>query len=289
MNTLKMQKYLVDNDTTLESVPTGSHQDEIAQLKSKVTPTRRDYVMNNLALSSPLFLLIVWELLVRFGLLDARFFPAPSGIATTFWMGVLGGEIWEHTIATLRRVGIGYAMGVIPALVFGIALSMWRGPRRILMPIFNTLYTIPKIAILPLLLFIFGVGDMSKFMIIAIGSFFLVFFNTINGVMQAPAILFDVARNAGASTRQLCCSVAFPAALPSIFTGLKLAMGQAYVLIAATEFVGAKSGIGYYIWMSWQVFDVKKMFVGIVLLSAIGYISITILTKLNEIFVPYIK
>lgn len=272
----------------LQSHP-ASPDDDLRLLSARVAPTLEDRLLRTVALFSPLILLLLWELAVRIHVLDARFFPAPSSIIDTLIQGIRSGEILDNIGATAWRVLVGYTMGAIPALSLGLTLALMPRARQILMPIFNTLYTVPKIAILPLLLFIFGVGDMSKFMIIAIGTFFLVFFNTINGVLQAPSIYFDVAHNSGASPIQICTTVALPAALPSIFTGLKLALGQSYVLIAATEFVGAKSGVGYYIWMSWQLFNVKQMFVGIILLSTMGYLSIMVLEKIQRVLIPYTR
>src|SRR6185436_19074116 len=147
-------------------------------------------------------------------------------------------------------VAVGYLMGAMPGIAIGLLLGLSRPFRRVLGPIFSALYPVPKIAILPLILLIFGVGDASKFVVIAIGVFFLMLYNTMSGVMQTPQIYLDVARNAGATRVQTFTRIAFPAALPSIFTGLKLAAGSSYIIIAAAEFLGARSGVGFFIWAS---------------------------------------
>lgn len=277
------------NDAALSSPAEASEAagNEQQQLLMRVRPHPSEQIIATLAMFSPLLLLVLWEIVCRLGLVDTRFVPAPTSIAGTFANDWASGEILEHVAATLRRVAVGYAMGAIPALMLALFLGLFKWPRQVLVPIFNTLYTVPKVAIFPLLLLFFGLGDMSKFVLIAIGVFFLVFFNTLNGVLQIPSIYFDVARNAGASLRQILFTVAMPAALPSVFTGLKLAVGNSYVLIAASEFVGAKSGVGFYIWNSWQLFSISRMFVGIVLISLLGYLSILLVEQIQRRVIPY--
>lgn len=262
----------------------SSEAERLAQL---VRPPRSERVIEAAALFSPVVLLLIWEAVAQLGWVDIRFFPAPStivGVAVEDWRS---GDIPAHMQATMWRIVVGFAMGLVPALLLGLWLGLFRWPRQVLAPIFNALYTVPKVAIFPLLLLIFGLGDMSKFVLVAIGVFFLVFFNTLHGVLQIPPIYFDVARNSGASLRQIMSGVALPASLPSVFTGLKLAVGHSFVLIAASEFVGAKSGVGFYIWSSWQLFAISRMYVGIVLISLMGYLSILLVELLQRRLLPY--
>lgn len=262
-------------------------EQEAARLHALVRPSRAEKVAEVAAMFSPVLLLVVWEIVCRLGWLDVRFFPPPSAIFQTFVQDAGNGEIAEHTRATLWRVGVGFFMGLVPAVALGLWLGLYKWPRRILVPIFSTLYTVPKVAIFPLLLLLFGLGDASKFVLVGIGVFFLVFFSTLGGVQQIPSIYFDVARNAGASFAQRLWGVALPAALPNIFTGIKLSIGHAFVLIAASEFVGAKSGIGFYIWTSWQLFSISRMYVGIVLISLLGYLSIVLVEQIQRRVLPY--
>lgn len=234
-------------------------------------PTLRSRLQGIASLFSPVLILVLWELLSRGGILDRRFFPPPTSIVGTFWELTASGVLFKHIAATLSRVGIGFVMGAVPGVVLGLTLGLFRPIRIFVGPIIAALYPVPKIAMLPLVLLLFGLGDTSKHVIIAIGVFFLLFYNTMAGVLQIPEIYLDVARNAGASRMQIYRMVALPAALPMIFSGLRLAVGSAFIIIAAAEFVGARNGLGWMIWMSWQTFQVSKMFVGIVVLSALGY------------------
>jgi NitT/TauT family transport system permease protein len=273
------------------SVATGTEAEELtdaerAAIEVAIAPKRIDRIITQLSYFSPLLLLLVWEGLSRAGILDARFFPPPSKILVVLWQDLASGELLTDVLATLSRFLVGYAMGVIPAIIIGVTLGLFSRVRQLISPIFQALYPVPKIAIFPLILFIFGVGEMSKYVIIAIGAFFPVLFNTLSGIVQMPQIYSDVAHNAGANPIQRCVTVIFPAVLPNIFTGLRLAAGVSYVLIAAAEFVGAKSGVGYYIWMSWETFTVGEMFAGIIVISTMGYLTLLLLDGLEYLLVP---
>lgn len=268
------------------STPNTLSAEQVSRLKAPVLRERR---YRTLSLFSPLLILLFWELSSRFGLVDARFFPAPTAITGTAWKMIASLELFGHIGATMWRVINGYVLGAIPGIAMGLLLGLSAPLRRVLSPIFAALYPVPKIAILPLILLIFGVGDASKFVVIGIGVFFLLFYNTLGGVMQIPQIYLDVANNAGASRWQTFWRIALPSALPSIFTGLKLAAGSSYIIIAAAEFLGARSGVGFFIWASWQTFAVSKMFVGIVVISAMGYFTLVLLDLVQRKLLPWVK
>ena len=256
-------------------------------IEAAVRPTTAQRLGPRLALLSPIVILLIWEVLSTTNTLDQRFFPPPSQIASQLGnertMARLPGDI----VASLSRIVVGFAIGSTIGLATGLLLGMFRVPRLILSPVFAALYPVPKIAILPLLLIIFGLGDASKWAAVAIGTFFLVFYNTLAGVLQIPTIYLDVARNAGASRLQMFRTVALPAALPDVFTGPRLATGTAFVVLAAAEFVGAKSGLGVFIWASWQTLQVDRMYLGIIVLSLMGYVAIVFVSWLESRLVPW--
>jgi NitT/TauT family transport system permease protein len=234
------------------------------QLKEAVQAERGSVWVRRLGPYTPLVILLIWEIASRTGLLDPRFF-------------------------TLSRIAIGFVLGAVPGIVLGILLGSVRTLRLLLDPIFSSLLPVPKVAIFPLLLLIFGLGETSKYVIVAIGVFFYLLFNTLSGVMQTPPLLNDVANANGATRVQRWLTVSFPYALPSIFTGIKLATGGAFVIIAASEFVGANSGLGYMIWSSWGTFAVSKMYVGIVTISVLGYAATALWALLERRVVPWVK
>lgn len=259
------------------------------QLAASVQASRGSSWVRRVGPFTPLVLLLIWEICSRTGALDVRFFPAPSSIVETFGKMMADGALLMHTKATLLRILVGYLMGAIPGILFGLLLGSVRPLRQLLEPIFASLLPIPKIAIFPLLLLIFGLGETSKYLIIAIGVFFYLLFNTMSGVMQVPPLFNDVARANGATGIQRRLTVSLPYALPSIFTGLKLAAGAAFVVIAAAEFVGSQSGLGYLIWSAWSTFAVSKMYVGIVTISVLGYAVTVLMGYIERKLVPWIK
>ncbi len=236
---------------------------------------------------SPVVVLAAWEGFVRAGLLDARFFPAPSSIVSTFARFIASGDLWANLRVSLVRILVGYVMGAVPALLVGICLGLSRFARAFANPIIFALYPVPKVAILPLIMLLFGLGEMSKYVIIAIAVFFLVVVNTTAGVLLIDGIYFDVARNFNASRRDFYFKVVLPGALPPIFTGLKLAMGVALIVLVTAEFVGARSGIGVVIFESWQVFAIERLFVGLVVVSFLGYALSLLMDECERLLVPW--
>lgn len=260
-----------------------------ARLASAVQAERGSPWIRRIGPYTPLLLLVVWEALSRLGVLDARFFPAPTAIVETFVNLLVSGQLVTDILMTLSRIAVGFVLGAIPGVLLGLLLGSVRSVRLLLEPVFSSLLPIPKVAIYPLLLLIFGLGETSKYVIVAIGVFFYLFFNTMSGVMQTPPLFDDVARANGASRIQRRLTVSLPYALPSIFTGIKLATGGAFVIIAASEFVGAQSGLGYLIWSSWSTFAVSKMYVGIVTISALGYGATALEGYLERRLVSWVK
>jgi NitT/TauT family transport system permease protein len=240
-----------------------------------------------ISILAPVLLLVVWEGLGRVGALDSRFFPSPSAIAASFPPLLQSGELQDHTLTSLGRIVIGFLIGAVPALVLGIVMGLSRWVRAALNPMVGALYPIPKTAILPLLLLVFGTGEASKYATVAIGVFFLVLLNTVAGVLSIEPVYLDVGRNFGASRLQTFRTIALPGALPLIFTGLRLAWGTALILIVVAEIFAARSGLGYFINNMYQTFQVEKMYAGLIVMSLIGYASFLGLDELQRWLIPW--
>jgi NitT/TauT family transport system permease protein len=240
-----------------------------------------------LSIISPLALLLLWDVLVRLGVIDARFFPAPSTVATTLWAMAKSGELWINTEASLVRLFWGFLVGGIPALGLGIAMGLSPLLRAIVEPLIAATYPIPKSAIMPLILLIFGLGEASKIAMVAIGVFFPVAMNAVTGVLEINKIYLDVGRNYQASRWQVFRTIALPGALPFIMTGIKLGVGLGLILIAISEMLGAKSGLGYLIWNAWQILDVNVMYVGLFMIALLGFLFTHVLNALERWVVPW--
>jgi len=247
-----------------------------------------------LAMGFPLLLLALWEWTVRVNWLDGRFFPAPSAVAVALWhltaKGDLVGKLWllpdalikgdgdgaiklvteGHLWVSLYRIFAGFFLGAIPGIVLGVVMGMSRSMRVALDPVISAVYVLPKIASLPLVMLIFGIGETSKIVIVGISSFFLVLINTTVGVRDIEPIFFEAAKNYGANRRQLFWHVIIPGAMPVIFAGLRLSLGTALIVIIAAEFVAAQYGLGYLVWFSWQTLLTENMFAGLIVIMILG-------------------
>lgn len=245
---------------------------------------RRDRLISIL---SPIMLLALWEVLVRVKLLPVLFFPAPSGVVVRLLAMAAEGELWTAIGVSLLRIFGGFLLGAVPGLLLGLTMGLFRPVRAAMDPLIAAWYPIPKIALLPLIMLLFGIGESSKMVTIALGVFFLVQANTTAGVVNIERIYLDVARSFGAGRLDFYLTIALPGALPLIIAGLKLGMGMALLLIVAAEMIGAKSGIGYMIWTGYQTFDLEQMFVGLLLMSALGFLFAVGLDALERVIVPW--
>ena len=240
-----------------------------------------------LYLVSPIGLLLVWQLLLMAGFGDRRFIPAPTDIAVRFWQLSASGELLWHTLVTLYRVFAGFIIGGIPAVAVGLLMAMFRPVRLFFDPLIASLFPIPKVALMPLLLLAFGFGDASKIALVATAVFFPVVVNTYAGAANIEKLYWDVAKNFGASSWVMFTRVVFFGALPLIFAGLKIALAVSFVVLVAAEFVASKSGLGYLIWNSWELLQVDYMFVGIVVIGVLGLIASVTFDEIERVVIPW--
>ncbi len=252
--------------------------------RRKLNARRRDNIIGFL---SPLLLLGLWEVLVHLGQIDKRFFPAPSSIIAAGYDLAVTGKLHGHVLMSLQRLGLGFLVGGIPALVVGVLMGIWRPLRAIVDPLISATFPIPKSSILPLVLLIFGLGEPSKIFMVAIGVFFPVAINATTGVLEINKIYLDVGRNYKASRWNTFWTIALPGALPVIMTGFKLGIGIGLILIAVAEMIGAKSGLGYLIWSAWETFAVEQMYVGLFMIALIGFVLTLLLNELERYMIPW--
>lgn len=261
---------------------------EIRPAERPGSAVQRERVLERiLTRCSPLLLLLLWEALARAGVLDPRFYPAPTTIASAWLKLLQNGEWFSHLGTSLQRAVIGFLLGAIPAIALGTLMGLSPLLRSLLQPSIAALYPIPKIAVFPLVMLVFGLGEMNKYAIVAIGVFFQVVINTVTGVVNIEPIYLDVGRNFGARTRDVFFGIALPGALPVVFAGLRLGWGVALLLLVTAELANAKSGLGYLIWQSWQTFQIEEMYIGLVTISLIGYLSFQLFDLLEHLLIPW--
>jgi ABC-type nitrate/sulfonate/bicarbonate transport system permease component len=252
--------------------------------RRRIAEKRRDRIIS---IASPVALLLAWEVAARTGMIDTRFFPAPSSIVQSLIATTESGELLQNTWISLQRLFWGSLFGAVPALVLGVVMGLNRMVRAVIEPLVVATYPIPKSSILPLALLIFGLGESSKVFMVALGVFFPVIINTMTGVLEINKIYIDVGRNFKAGRWNTFRTIAIPGALPMIMTGLRLGVGMGLVLIAIAEMVGAKSGLGYMIWNAWETFAVEQMYVGLFVIAIIGFVLTLILNAIERVLIPW--
>jgi NitT/TauT family transport system permease protein len=238
-------------------------------------------------LLSPILILMIWELGARAGWVDVRFFPPPSQVAETFASMIRSGEWFHHVGLTLWRVLSGFVAGSAVGVLVGLAMGLSPLVRVIVYPLIGAIFPIPKIAIFPLVLIIFGLGELSKFATVSLTCFFFLAINSMVGVLNIPRVFMEVGRNFEVGRIRFFLTIALPASLPMIFAGLRLAIGAAFLVVVAVEFVSSDGGIGWLIWHSWELFSIKLMFVGLLTVSGLGLLLISGIDAIERTIVPW--
>jgi NitT/TauT family transport system permease protein len=232
-------------------------------------------------------ILLAWEALVGAGLVSPVFFPPPSEILATLVDLAGSGRLAEAVLATLGRTALGLGLGGAAGWLLGLAMGMSETVRRLVDPFVAALHPLPKIALLPLLFVLFGVGELPKLVMAGLGAFFPMLINTMAGVRHLPELHFEVARSYGADTRTVLSRVVVPGSAPEALTGLRLAFNVALLLVLATELVSAQRGLGALIWFSWQTFRVPELYACLAVLALIGWLASAAFERLSRRLVPW--
>ncbi len=226
------------------------------------------------------FVLIVWHVSVR--LSHTTIFPSPADV----WRGVgelvRRGLLWSYTRDSLLRVGAGYLLGVVLGVPLGIILGWYKGLAGAFNPVIQMLRPISPLAWMPLAIIWFGVSELAPIFLIFLGSFFAILVATINGVRNMPPMYIQAGRNFGLAPMAMFRRVIFPAILPRVLTGLRIALGIAWLVVVAAEMIAVNSGLGYLIIDSRNAGKRYDLVVaGMILIGLIG-LGLDILVRRTE-------
>lgn len=211
-----------------------------------------------------------WEWSSRLGYVSALFFPPPSEIARALVRSANSGELGVHLWATMRRLGLGVALGGFSGLIVGLMMGWSPRLRAFADPFVATLHPIPKLAVLPLIMMVFGLGEASKVMVVALGVFFPMLINAVAGVRQIHAVHFEAAEAYGASRLQILLHVVLPGSLPLVLTGTRLAVNLGLLLTLAVELISAQQGLGKLIWLAWQTMRTEDLYAALFVIAGLG-------------------
>jgi NitT/TauT family transport system permease protein len=218
----------------------------------------------------PVALLALWEIASRLAVVSPRYFPAPTTIAWVLADRFVEGDLGAQSLVTLARLACAFALAAVPGVLLGLLMGIARPVRAAIEPYIAFIFPVPKITLLPFLLIILGVGEPAFVLTGATSAFFQIVISTLGGVQTLDPRLLEAGRNYGAHGARLFWKVILPAALPSIFTGLRLGLGLALVSLVAVEFIAAKSGLGHLVYRHWQMLSTPEMYAAFVLVGALG-------------------
>jgi sulfonate transport system permease protein len=242
-----------------------------------------------IAVGSPMAVLVAWEWASATGLLREAFFPRPSTVLAHLGQLAADGTLWGHAATTLTRIGWAFVLSSALGVAVGLAMGLWRRLREGLDPVFAVIYPIPSVLFLPLVSFLVPAGEIALIVTTTVTSFFLVAFTTTHGVRQIDRVVVEAATHYGARGWRLFATVLLPGALPYIFTGLRLGLGFALIVVVAVEIVATSRGLGALLWLSWQILKVEDMYATFLVIALLGAVLSYGLAALRARLLPWVQ
>jgi len=226
--------------------------------------------------------LLLWELLPRTGVVSDAYLSPPSAVLASIWDLLEKGQLWKHVAASLQRSLWGLLLAISAGVLLGLTMGAVRPLERLLDPVLQLFRQTSAFALFPVFILFLGIGELSKVAIIFWASFWPVLLSTIGGVKQVDRLLINSALSMGATRRFIFLKVVLPAALPSIFTGVRLAGAYCITALVAAEMIGAHSGLGFLTLNSQETFQIPTMYAGIFLLAVLGLLLNYLLALLER-------
>ncbi len=229
----------------------------------------------------PVLVIIIWQLAAYFEVVSSTILPSPIQIAKAFWELIVSGELISHLNVSLYRAFLGFLLGGSLGLLSGILAGLFRKFEETIDPSVQMLRTIPHLAITPLFILWFGIGETSKVLLIALGAYFPLYINTFTGIRGVDSKLFEVTKVLEFSKWKLVSKLIVPAALPNILLGLRLSIGVSWLGLVVAELMGSSEGVGYMINDARQFSQTAVVIVGILIFAIVG--------KLSDSFVRFLE
>jgi len=222
-------------------------------------------------LISPIALLALWAAVAAAGIFPRNLLIPPAQVVQAFTGLLASGELYEHLGNSLSRLGLGFAIGSLSGLAFGVLMALSRQVEVYGGPLFHTLRQVPSIALIPMFVLLFGIDETFKIIIVAKTAFFPVALAACEGVKAIPRSYFEVADVYRLRWPTLVREIALPAAAPPIITGFRISLTRAWMVLVATELLAADSGLGQMIEMGRQMLRIDVVMVGVLVTGVIGF------------------
>lgn len=230
----------------------------------------------------PFGLILVWELLVRTNVIKPRVLPAPSTVFSTAWSLIVSGVLPSNLLVSLGRAGLGFVIGGSIALALGFTVGLSRLAEALVDRSLQMIRTIPFLALMPLVIVWFGIGETGKIFLVALAVTFPIYVNTVLGIRQVDPRLQELGRNYGLSRSELIWKIVLPGALPSILVGLRYALGISWLALVVAETVGASSGLGFMAMDAREFLRTDVIVLSIIIYALLGIIVDVIIRWLER-------
>ncbi|OLP61695.1 ABC transporter permease [Xaviernesmea oryzae] len=249
--------------------------------------TGRSFLNNVTGWILPVLILIAWEAASRIGLISPNVLAAPSAVAEAFWRLLLSGELLQNIwISTLRALS-GFAIGGAIGLVLGLANGLSSLSRNLTDTTLQMVRNIPHLALIPLVILWFGIDEEAKLFLVALGVFFPVYVNTLLGIQSVDPQLVEMGRVYGMSRSALFFRVILPGALPSIFVGLRYALGIMWLTLIVAETIAASSGLGYMAMQAREFLLLDVVVLSILIYALLGKLADSLARLLERQFLQW--
>ncbi|MDR1732451.1 MAG: ABC transporter permease [Synergistaceae bacterium] len=219
----------------------------------------------------PVILIVIWELACRQGMVNTTILPSPGRILGSLVRQITGGGLQKNIAASLRRVLFGYSAGAVLGIVLGTLMGLFPPFEKSMRFLIEILRPVPIIAWVPVLILWSGIGERSKIIVIAIGTFWSVLINVMDGIRHVDKKYIEVSTLFMKSRMNVIMKVVLPAASPGIFTGLRIGVGTAWISVIGAEMIAASSGLGFFISYSRELAQPANMLVGVFTIGVIGW------------------
>ena len=231
--------------------------------------------------------LVIWEVLTRLLLENELLIPPPSSVLLSFWQLLISGKLNKHFVATLTEFFYGFTTACIVGIAIGYFMGMHRWFDEVMDPWIATLYSIPIITVVPLIIIWFGIGMISKVIVVFKITAVAIILNTAAGIKNLDPVWLELAKSLRLSRWETTYKIRFPGALPYIITGMRLGVGRALLGVVVAELMAANAGLGYLLRDSSETWDSPKLFVTVILLATIGLVSFNLIKRLEQKMAPW--
>ena len=221
----------------------------------------------------PTLVLAGWQAAASFGLVSTRFMPAPLDVAAAGWRLAQTGELWENLWVSFARAAAGFLIGGGIGLSFGLANGLSNLSEKLTDTTLQMVRNIPHLSLIPLVILWFGIDEGAKLFLVALGVFFPVYANTLHGIRSVDPQLIEMGRVYGMNRRELFWRVVLPGALPSIFVGVRYALGIMWLTLIVAETISANSGLGYMAMQAREFMLVDVVVLAILIYAALGKLA----------------